>query len=331
MPGLKLYEATIDEQSIAVVIAREVRDHWLAYFFRLAGGEMPSSLRPCDAIFAAWIYPHMPRRDGWQLRGTVECEPSDWPLPEFYEAGTQELVTYEEGTFRQARRPAPPDVAGTRPYTDTAVRFKLREGQATDRRRDYLKTLPCAEFSVRWTSPVERSAVPKIARSEVSRASFWKLVDSVRAKAGDDDVEFLKLLRAQLESQSADDIAAFAGELRRAVDDAYRNDMWGAAWVLQGGGSDDQFFSFRHLARLAGPRALRRGAERPRGSGGFCGARLPRPRGVRLRRRRRLRREGPDGDLSKHLKSPSKPKGKDWDEETVEQQFPRLAKYADDA
>ena len=74
---------------------------------------------------------------------------------------------------------------------------------------------------------------------------FWMIIDDARATAGQDDDAFLEHLAARVEALPAEAIVDFARELKRACGQAYRWDLWGAAYTLNGGCSDDGFEYFR--------------------------------------------------------------------------------------
>jgi Protein of unknown function (DUF4240) len=70
---------------------------------------------------------------------------------------------------------------------------------------------------------------------------FWKIIDRVR-RSDDDPYE---AMQAALSRLSADDIAAFAALYNARIDEAEHTDLWGAAYLINGGCSDDGFHYFR--------------------------------------------------------------------------------------
>lgn len=79
----------------------------------------------------------------------------------------------------------------------------------------------------------------------MDKAQFWQLIEEAKEKSGADCEAQAKLLQSSLVSLPADEIAAFDrifNELRAA---AYRWDLWGAAYLINGGCSDDGFEYFR--------------------------------------------------------------------------------------
>jgi hypothetical protein len=71
---------------------------------------------------------------------------------------------------------------------------------------------------------------------------FWELIADARP-VNDDD--WSAALVERLTALPEDEIAVFSQILDRMVDDAYRWDVWGAAYFINGGCSDDGFYYFR--------------------------------------------------------------------------------------
>jgi Protein of unknown function (DUF4240) len=98
------------------------------------------------------------------------------------------------------------------------------------------------------------TAAPPTAAAHIDEAGFWSLVERSRADAGGDTGRQTQLLEERLARMPASAIADF-GALRRRLDDrAYRWDLWGAAYVIEDGCSDDCFRDFRaYLIALGRP------------------------------------------------------------------------------
>jgi hypothetical protein len=92
-------------------------------------------------------------------------------------------------------------------------------------------------------APQTTAAAP--AAGVMDEATFWRLVADTRAAAGDDTDRQSELLDARLRRLPAEQIAAFE-RIRRSLDRrAYTWDVWGAAYVVEDGCSDDCFRDFR--------------------------------------------------------------------------------------
>lgn len=74
---------------------------------------------------------------------------------------------------------------------------------------------------------------------------FWKLIDSARKSSGGDGDELCSLLQSKLIKRDPKDIVAFKHHLDTLMARAYTWDLWAAAYVINGGCSDDGFEYFR--------------------------------------------------------------------------------------
>ncbi|MGW2487643.1 DUF4240 domain-containing protein [Streptomyces sp. NPDC001606] len=79
----------------------------------------------------------------------------------------------------------------------------------------------------------------------MDETEFWELVDSSRAAAEGDPEEQADLLVERLLQLDPDQVLDFARHFEARYNRAYRWDLWGAAWVLLDGCSDDAFDFFR--------------------------------------------------------------------------------------
>ena len=76
-------------------------------------------------------------------------------------------------------------------------------------------------------------------------AAFWQLIADTRAAAGNDTDGQSDLLEQSLRRLPADQIAQFE-RIRQGLDRrAYTYELWGAAYVIEDGCSDDCFRDFR--------------------------------------------------------------------------------------
>lgn len=74
---------------------------------------------------------------------------------------------------------------------------------------------------------------------------FWTLIASARSVAGASDQAFLTALHATLMACSLDEIRAFDHQVAVQSSRAYRSELWAAAYLINGGCSDDCFEYFR--------------------------------------------------------------------------------------
>ncbi|MFI1003436.1 DUF4240 domain-containing protein [Streptomyces galbus] len=79
----------------------------------------------------------------------------------------------------------------------------------------------------------------------MDETEFWELVDTAREAAEGDPEEQADLLVSRLLDLDPDAVLDFARHFESRYQRAYRWDLWGAAWVLLDGASDDAFDFFR--------------------------------------------------------------------------------------
>lgn len=70
---------------------------------------------------------------------------------------------------------------------------------------------------------------------------FWRIVDACRRAEHPDEA-----LRDKLSALDPTALAAFDGHFCDRVDEAYTWDLWGAAYLIAGESSEDQFLAFRY-------------------------------------------------------------------------------------
>ena len=86
-------------------------------------------------------------------------------------------------------------------------------------------------------------------------AAFWRLVADTRTAAGNDTGRQSELLEQRLSKLPAQQIVAFQRIRHRLDQRAYTWDLWGAAFVIEDGCSDDCFRDFRGYLISLGRRA----------------------------------------------------------------------------
>jgi hypothetical protein len=90
----------------------------------------------------------------------------------------------------------------------------------------------------------------------MNQGAFWGLIASARADADNDTERQSELLEERLSKLPPRQIVRFQ-QIRRHMDErAYTWDIWGAAYVIDDGCSDDCFRDFRAYLISLGPRAF---------------------------------------------------------------------------
>lgn len=77
-------------------------------------------------------------------------------------------------------------------------------------------------------------------------AEFWAIVDKARKASRGDQEAMLDALRDELGAIDPKEIASYRQHFDELLVRAYRWDLWGAAYIMNGGCSDDGFEYFRY-------------------------------------------------------------------------------------
>ncbi len=158
---------------------------------------------------------------------------------------------------------------------------------------------------------------------------FWGFIDKARTVGGDSPDARVEALRAALADLTGAQLTAFKRHYDELHARAYRWDLWGAAYLMRGGCSDDGFHYFRDWlisegrarfeAALEDPDSLadiqgEAGDEFDNESFGYVALELF---------------EGcSDGEMERFCLRQEGPVGEEWEEDQLEERFPRLsAKY----
>lgn len=157
---------------------------------------------------------------------------------------------------------------------------------------------------------------------------FWGFIDKARAEGGDSPEARVEALRGLLLGSSAAQLTEFNRHYDEVHALAYRWDLWGAAYVMNGGCSDDGFHYFRAWlisegrarfeAALENPESLadvegEAGDEFDNESFGYVAL--------------ELFEECADGggEMEQFSSDPESPAGEEWEESELEERFPRLS------
>ncbi|KAJ8145293.1 hypothetical protein OY671_001626 [Metschnikowia pulcherrima] len=105
----------------------------------------------------------------------------------------------------------------------------------------------------------------------MDRETFWGIVETARERAGagaddrgaEDDPSPGALTDLLVERSAADEMSAFVDVAGDVANDAYAWPVWGAAYLVEGGCSDDGFMDFRDGLVLAGRAVFERTSADP--------------------------------------------------------------------
>lgn len=97
-----------------------------------------------------------------------------------------------------------------------------------------------ATLAVSQTISMEQQMTDNVMQAD----RFWDLIGRTTKRRGDQDAQ-MEALRYELRKLSAEDIEAFERAFQAQQRRAYSWDLWGAAYVMNGGASDDGFEYFQ--------------------------------------------------------------------------------------
>jgi hypothetical protein len=104
----------------------------------------------------------------------------------------------------------------------------------------------CGSDAERVSAPAPATSPDTAADSPpMDDAAFWQLIADTRAAAGNETDGQSDLLEQQLRRLPPKQIAQFEGIRQRLDRQAYTYELWGAAYVIEDGCSDDCFRDFR--------------------------------------------------------------------------------------
>ena len=86
---------------------------------------------------------------------------------------------------------------------------------------------------------------PLVGGCNMDDAQFWKIIKRARSEAGGDPELTAELVQEQLTEIPAPEIESFDAILSSKIAAAYTWKLWGAAYLMNGGCSDDCFEYFR--------------------------------------------------------------------------------------
>jgi hypothetical protein len=93
--------------------------------------------------------------------------------------------------------------------------------------------------------PIPAGSMPRTAGPPMDESLFWSIVEDARDASRGDLGRQTELVARRLEQLPAVEIAEFDRIWTELHDRAYTWDLWGAAWILLDGASDDAFDFFR--------------------------------------------------------------------------------------
>ena len=155
---------------------------------------------------------------------------------------------------------------------------------------------------------------------------FWQIIDTVHRDADGEMEKKCDLLRQRLNGLTSDELSDFIKHFDQADAAGYSWELWGAAYVIHGGCSDDSFSDFRATLISHGSEVYRTALADPES---LAVLDVEDEEDLFNEGFQYIKHEVAEvtlGQLPQRTESfPSEPKGKEWDEDTVEDLYPTLA------
>jgi hypothetical protein len=151
---------------------------------------------------------------------------------------------------------------------------------------------------------------------------FWTLIDRSRGAGADQEGALEKLLTGR----PREELEAFDRIYREQLARAYRWDLWGAGYVMNGGMSDDSFDYFCDWLIGQGRDVFERALADPETLADVTDEGDVEAEGLRYAVHEAYEATHDDEMPISGPTQPDEPAGEEWDEEEVYELFPRLAK-----
>ena len=165
----------------------------------------------------------------------------------------------------------------------------------------------------------------------MDKAGFWKIIDNSRNEADGDPEQQLEILGELLQELPPDEIVSFDRHLSEYHARADHWDLWGAAYIIGGGCSDDGFMDFRgwlisrgeaaYEAAMADPESLVNVVKEHDGECQVEGYQY-----IASQVWEEITGKSYDEFPSHDLPRRPDTEGTPWEEEELEERFPRLSK-----
>lgn len=153
---------------------------------------------------------------------------------------------------------------------------------------------------------------------------FWEIVEKVHRNAKGDMDTKCQLLEAELEMLPPPEIAAWDHHYDQLRDAAYSWDLWGVAYIYDGGCSDDGFLDFRSTLVSCGRSVFEKALRDPDSLADYDDSSYLLYEGYQYVAPAVYERlTGQEIPYESHPHP--KPSGTDWTEDDLPKRFPRMA------
>lgn len=124
----------------------------------------------------------------------------------------------------------------------TAGSIKAKEFEAEEECIKEANRLVASKRKKGYTDPLLGEEYIK--EKTITEEEFWELLARAKTK-GEDQEEQIEWLTSHLAKRTVHEIVAFDTHMHRILKDSYTSRLWGAAYIIMGGCSDDSFDYFR--------------------------------------------------------------------------------------
>lgn len=158
--------------------------------------------------------------------------------------------------------------------------------------------------------------------------NFWRIIESTRTAAADGPDQQLAALDAALQRATEVQLRDFLASYAAAHQDAYRWDLWAAAYIINGGASDDGFAYFRDWLIAQGEATYEAALANPES---LVGKAVPYETEFEdfryVATEQYEKRFGAEPEV--FFDPPGEPAGEPFDEDTLNQRLPKLAGWVE--
>jgi Protein of unknown function (DUF4240) len=173
----------------------------------------------------------------------------------------------------------------------------------------------------------------------MNEEKFWQVIEESKSESKGNTNAQLENLQEKLESLSPDEIVSFDKIFTKFYWQSYDWKLWAAAYIIDGGCSDDGFDYFRSGLILQGEKVFTDALANPESlidvikfEGGDLAKNSDWATGVEefLYLPSEIYEEKTGEEFPREHSSPREPFGESWDEDEVEELLPNLAKYCEE-
>ena len=161
---------------------------------------------------------------------------------------------------------------------------------------------------------------------------FWNLIDRVHSASQGDMDKKCAFLKHELQDLSVPEVVSYQTHFDQAMDAAYTWPLWGVAYIMNGGCSDDSFMDFRATLISMGRETFEAAVEHP---DSLASLDLESGEdfiyeGFQYVPMEVLEQTAPGQKFPRYQSHPKTPAGTRWDEHSLNHLFPRVSeKFAD--